>query len=143
MDPTIAKDASKELLNYGVLGALCLLLLVAVVYLYRRAHSKDQEYITKLGQLLMAHSGSTKELFDAMKSQADEHASQLALLAKEHAQQLMAMAKEHKAELHLLEERYIKTFDTTTSKYYDLQKAMMEFMIELKQTVNILVKTKI
>lgn len=140
MDPKTTTDASRELLNYGVLGVLCILLLGAVIYLYRSRAKTDSEYIAKLEELLKNHTAATQALFTAMQAQADEHATALQAMSKEHATALMAMAKEHKAELQLLEERYIKTFETTTNKYYELQKAMMEFMIELKQTVNILVK---
>lgn len=142
MDPKTTTDASRELLNYGVLGVLCLLLLAAVVYLYRARSKADQEYVAKLEGLLNSHSAATKQMFDSMQTQADEHAEALKAMSKEHASALMLMAKEHKSELQILEERYIKTFETTTNKYYELQKSMMEFMIELKQTVNLLVKTK-
>lgn len=134
------KDASRVFLNYGVLGAVCLLLIAALVYLYRNKSKDQQDYVQKLEALLKSHSEAYKELINNLQEQAAEHAAALKAMSKDHADNLAGMAKEHKAELHVIEERYIKTFENTTNKYYELQKAMMEFMIELKQTVKLLVQ---
>lgn len=115
IDGVVMTDkALEKLFEYGPLGVICFLLVMAIAYVYRARNKDSKEYIAKLETLMANHSAD--------------------MVTRNTAQQaeLAAMAAIHKEELRLMQERYIETYKETTAKYYELQKSMVAFIQEFK-----------
>lgn len=80
----LATEAGKQLLTQGVLGVLCLLLLAALVYVYREMRACDKARFSELERIIDARTGIEKALnANTLALEANNKASEARTRASE------------------------------------------------------------